>query len=191
MYTKVFIILLALLLPRPCTFSFHHQLLISNETQLDYTLILIRWILRQLEPRRLSLPPPTTIYAAAPLMLYSNLKGSLTMHPNWSLKCLNHVLRNNLLKLRVVFLRHQSLARILEISSPSFNFANNVLYQRWIRIEVEVSVNDFPYYLRDNTKIVLIAASYIHLKHKDQLIYVSELPIVNPRILLSGPACIS
>ncbi|KAK1435735.1 hypothetical protein QVD17_01503 [Tagetes erecta] len=54
--------------------------------------------------------------------------------------------------------------------------------------EVEVSFDEFPYYLSENTKNVLIAASYIHLKHKDQVKYASELPTVNPRILLSGPA---
>ncbi|KAI3673600.1 hypothetical protein L6452_39723 [Arctium lappa] len=54
--------------------------------------------------------------------------------------------------------------------------------------EVEVSFDDFPYFLSENTKNVLIAASYIHLKHRDQVKYASELPTVNPRILLSGPA---
>ncbi|KAI3717817.1 hypothetical protein L1987_69671 [Smallanthus sonchifolius] len=54
--------------------------------------------------------------------------------------------------------------------------------------EVDVSFGEFPYYLSENTKNVLIAASYIHLKHKDQVKYASELPTVNPRILLSGPA---
>ncbi|KAI3688665.1 hypothetical protein L2E82_46411 [Cichorium intybus] len=54
--------------------------------------------------------------------------------------------------------------------------------------EVDVSFDDFPYYLSENTKNVLVAASYIHLKHRDQVKYASELPTVNPRILLSGPA---
>ncbi|KAI3825714.1 hypothetical protein L1987_07292 [Smallanthus sonchifolius] len=54
--------------------------------------------------------------------------------------------------------------------------------------EVDVSFDEFPYYLSENTKNVLIAASYIHLKHKDQVKYASELPTVNPRILLSGPS---
>lgn len=40
----------------------------------------------------------------------------------------------------------------------------------------------------ENTKNVLIAASYIHLKHKEQVKYTSELSTINPRILLSGPA---
>ncbi|XP_076903132.1 uncharacterized protein LOC143558105 [Bidens hawaiensis] len=54
--------------------------------------------------------------------------------------------------------------------------------------KVDVSFDDFPYYLSENTKNVLIAASYIHLKHRDQAKYASELPTMNPRILLSGPA---
>ncbi|XP_059644687.1 uncharacterized protein LOC132286377 isoform X2 [Cornus florida] len=54
--------------------------------------------------------------------------------------------------------------------------------------DIEVSFDDFPYYLSENTKNVLISASYIHLKHKEQVKYTSELPTVNPRILLSGPA---
>ncbi|KAL2457261.1 AAA-type ATPase family protein [Forsythia ovata] len=53
---------------------------------------------------------------------------------------------------------------------------------------LEVSFDNFPYYLSDSTKDVLIAASYVHLKHKDQVKYTSELPNLNPRILLSGPA---
>ncbi|GMP34096.1 hypothetical protein CsSME_00007120 [Camellia sinensis var. sinensis] len=54
--------------------------------------------------------------------------------------------------------------------------------------DIDVSFDDFPYYLSENTKNVLIAASYIHLKHKEQVKYTSELPTVSPRILLSGPA---
>ncbi|GAB2269699.1 hypothetical protein Dimus_004621 [Dionaea muscipula] len=54
--------------------------------------------------------------------------------------------------------------------------------------DMEVSFDDFPYFLSENTKSVLIAASYIHLKHKEYTKYTSELPTVNPRVLLSGPA---
>ncbi|KAE9457404.1 hypothetical protein C3L33_10686, partial [Rhododendron williamsianum] len=42
--------------------------------------------------------------------------------------------------------------------------------------------------LCENTKSVLIAASYILLKHREQVKYTSEFPTVNPKILLSGPA---
>ncbi|KAL1563633.1 hypothetical protein AAHA92_06074 [Salvia divinorum] len=54
--------------------------------------------------------------------------------------------------------------------------------------DLEVSFDNFPYYLSESTKSVLIAASYIQLKHKDQVKFTSELPTLNPRILLSGPA---
>ncbi|KAL1553960.1 hypothetical protein AAHA92_14573 [Salvia divinorum] len=54
--------------------------------------------------------------------------------------------------------------------------------------DLEVSFDNFPYYLSESTKSVLIAASYIQLKHKDQVKLTSELPTLNPRILLSGPA---
>ncbi|CAN4087924.1 unnamed protein product [Withania somnifera] len=54
--------------------------------------------------------------------------------------------------------------------------------------QLDVSFDSFPYYLSENTKNVLIAASYIHLKYKEQVKYTSELPTINPRILLSGPA---
>ncbi|OMO71711.1 hypothetical protein COLO4_28089 [Corchorus olitorius] len=53
---------------------------------------------------------------------------------------------------------------------------------------LEVSFDNFPYYLSENTKNVLIAASFIHLKHKEHAKYTSDLTTVNPRILLSGPA---
>ncbi|KAL0441932.1 UNVERIFIED_CONTAM: Spastin [Sesamum radiatum] len=53
---------------------------------------------------------------------------------------------------------------------------------------LEVSFENFPYYLSESTKSMLVAASYIQLKHKDQVKFTSELPTLNPRILLSGPA---
>ncbi|XP_015579764.1 uncharacterized protein LOC8266316 isoform X2 [Ricinus communis] len=53
---------------------------------------------------------------------------------------------------------------------------------------IEVSFDSFPYYLSENTKNVLIAASFIHLRHKEHVKYTAELTTVNPRILLSGPA---
>ncbi|KFK29023.1 hypothetical protein AALP_AA7G078600 [Arabis alpina] len=53
---------------------------------------------------------------------------------------------------------------------------------------LEVSFENFPYYLSEYTKNVLIAASHIHLKHKEYAKYASDLTTLNPRILLSGPA---
>lgn len=40
----------------------------------------------------------------------------------------------------------------------------------------------------ENTKSVLVAASFIHLKRREHAKYTSDLATVNPRILLSGPA---
>ncbi|XP_074346358.1 uncharacterized protein LOC141685136 [Apium graveolens] len=54
--------------------------------------------------------------------------------------------------------------------------------------DVEVSFNDFPYYLSEQTKKLLTAASYIHLKHREQPRCISVDARMNPRILLSGPA---
>ncbi|CAA0816548.1 AAA-type ATPase family protein, partial [Striga hermonthica] len=54
--------------------------------------------------------------------------------------------------------------------------------------DLEVSFDNFPYYLSESTKSVLVAASYIQLRHRDHVKFTSELPTLNPRILLSGPA---
>jgi hypothetical protein len=52
-----------------------------------------------------------------------------------------------------------------------------------------MSISDSSsFFCSENTKNVLIAASFIHLMHKKYAKYTSELATVNPRILLSGPA---
>ncbi|MCD9639952.1 hypothetical protein HAX54_024949 [Datura stramonium] len=53
---------------------------------------------------------------------------------------------------------------------------------------IEVTFENFPYYLSENTKNILIASTYIHLKCNKFAKYTSDLPTVCPRILLSGPA---
>ncbi|KAJ9543045.1 hypothetical protein OSB04_022752 [Centaurea solstitialis] len=53
---------------------------------------------------------------------------------------------------------------------------------------IEVTFQDFPYYLSETTKSVLIASTYIHLKRNEFVKYASDLPTLCPRILLSGPA---
>ena len=54
----------------------------------------------------------------------------------------------------------------------------------------KLSITFFFFFLfcSENTKNVLIAASFIHLKHREHAKFTSELTTVNPRILLSGPA---
>ncbi|KAL9168499.1 hypothetical protein ABFS82_04G019300 [Erythranthe guttata] len=54
--------------------------------------------------------------------------------------------------------------------------------------DIEVSFDDFQYYLSETTKKVLIASAYIHLKCNKFTKFASELPTLCPRILLSGPA---
>ncbi|XP_011082476.1 uncharacterized protein LOC105165229 isoform X1 [Sesamum indicum] len=53
---------------------------------------------------------------------------------------------------------------------------------------IDVSFENFPYYLSETTKNVLIASTYIHLKCNKFVKFTSDLPTVCPRILLSGPA---
>ncbi|KAL8474600.1 hypothetical protein ACS0TY_031160 [Phlomoides rotata] len=53
---------------------------------------------------------------------------------------------------------------------------------------LEVTFDDFPYYLSESTKSVLVAASLIQLNYKEHAKFTFELPTLNPRILLSGPA---
>ncbi|KAM7501228.1 hypothetical protein LguiB_000132 [Lonicera macranthoides] len=54
--------------------------------------------------------------------------------------------------------------------------------------DIEVSFENFPYYLSETTKNVMIASTYINLKCNKFAKYTSDLPTVCPRILLSGPA---
>ncbi|OMO81888.1 hypothetical protein COLO4_23369 [Corchorus olitorius] len=53
---------------------------------------------------------------------------------------------------------------------------------------IDVSFENFPYYLSDTTKNVLISSTYVHLKCNKFAKYASDLPTMSPRILLSGPA---
>ncbi|KAI5417265.1 hypothetical protein KIW84_042037 [Lathyrus oleraceus] len=54
--------------------------------------------------------------------------------------------------------------------------------------EIDISFDNFPYYLSVNTKNVLVASCFIHLKHKEHQKYTLDLTAINPRILLLGPA---
>ncbi|MBA0592615.1 hypothetical protein Gorai_009591, partial [Gossypium raimondii] len=53
---------------------------------------------------------------------------------------------------------------------------------------IEISFENFPYFLSNTTKNVLIASTYVHLKCNKFAKYASDLPTMSPRILLSGPA---
>ncbi|XP_049935953.1 uncharacterized protein LOC126410442 [Nymphaea colorata] len=52
----------------------------------------------------------------------------------------------------------------------------------------QVSFDNFPYYLSENTKNALICPIYIHLKHKEFAKFTTDLPTVSARILLSDPS---
>ncbi|WCJ21355.1 P-loop containing nucleoside triphosphate hydrolases superfamily protein [Euphorbia peplus] len=54
---------------------------------------------------------------------------------------------------------------------------------------IDVSFDNFPYYLSDTTKKVLIGSVFIHLKCSKKFPkFPSDLPTVSPRIMLTGPA---
>ncbi|TYH96067.1 hypothetical protein ES332_A12G153200v1 [Gossypium tomentosum] len=53
---------------------------------------------------------------------------------------------------------------------------------------IGISFENFPYFLSNTTKNVLIASTYVHLKCNKFAKYASDLPTMSPRILLSGPA---
>uniref|UniRef100_A0A1J3CG56 Protein MSP1 n=1 Tax=Noccaea caerulescens TaxID=107243 RepID=A0A1J3CG56_NOCCA len=86
------------------------------------------------------------------------------------------------------------LARNTQPASTSGNGLRSTILRDDIQADIvegkslEVSFKKFPYYLSENTKNVLIAASHIHLKRKEYAKYATDLTTLNPRILLSGPA---
>lgn len=52
----------------------------------------------------------------------------------------------------------------------------------------DITFENFPYYLSESTKNVLITSTYIHLRRPDYTKFTNDLHSVSPRILLSGPA---
>ncbi|KAG9138007.1 hypothetical protein Leryth_001267 [Lithospermum erythrorhizon] len=54
--------------------------------------------------------------------------------------------------------------------------------------KMNITFDNFPYYLSENTKNALIAATYIHMKHREYAKLASEISTLNPRVLLCGPA---
>ncbi|GJN05090.1 hypothetical protein PR202_ga22691 [Eleusine coracana subsp. coracana] len=54
--------------------------------------------------------------------------------------------------------------------------------------DIEVTFENFPYYLSENTKNVLLSCAFIHMEKKDFMKQFSEISSINQRILLSGPA---
>ncbi|XP_040384585.1 uncharacterized protein LOC102715982 isoform X2 [Oryza brachyantha] len=54
--------------------------------------------------------------------------------------------------------------------------------------DIVVTFENFPYYLSENTKNVLLSCAFIHLEKKEFIKQFSEISSINQRILLSGPA---
>ncbi|PSS07681.1 Spastin like [Actinidia chinensis var. chinensis] len=112
---------------------------------------------------------------------------SLDTNPDSSIEAGN-VICKQIFEERNVWIRDSLPASTSGMSSRCAVFKEDIHAGIIDGKDIEVSFDDFPYYLSENTQNVLISASYIHLKHTEQIKYTSELPTVNPRILLSGPA---
>jgi len=54
--------------------------------------------------------------------------------------------------------------------------------------DIDVTFEDFPYYVSENTKNVLLSCAFIHLEKKEFIKQFAEISSINQRILLSGPA---
>ncbi|TKY70986.1 hypothetical protein E2542_SST07281 [Spatholobus suberectus] len=54
--------------------------------------------------------------------------------------------------------------------------------------ESKVTFDQFPYYLREQTRVLLTSAAYVHLKHAEVSKYTRNLAPASRTILLSGPA---
>ncbi|XP_028804183.1 uncharacterized protein LOC114759219 isoform X2 [Neltuma alba] len=76
--------------------------------------------------------------------------------------------------------------KLVSIRQQAFK---NILQQGILNPDnIDVSFENFPYYISDATKSVLITSMYIHLKRNGFTKSASSLPSLCPRILLSGPA---
>eukprot|EP00271_Cylindrocystis_brebissonii_P011385 TRINITY_DN2881_c0_g1_i1.p1 TRINITY_DN2881_c0_g1~~TRINITY_DN2881_c0_g1_i1.p1 ORF type:complete len:1004 (+),score=276.61 TRINITY_DN2881_c0_g1_i1:34-3012(+) len=53
--------------------------------------------------------------------------------------------------------------------------------------DVDVTFEEFPYYLSDATKMALLDSTFIHLKRPEFAKYTADMPTMSPRILLTGP----
>ncbi|WOL10335.1 hypothetical protein Cni_G19090 [Canna indica] len=53
--------------------------------------------------------------------------------------------------------------------------------------DIEVSFDNFPYYLSENTKQPLLSCAFVHLKRKEFLKYATEISSLSQRVMLSGP----
>ncbi|KAJ3699890.1 hypothetical protein LUZ61_003595 [Rhynchospora tenuis] len=54
--------------------------------------------------------------------------------------------------------------------------------------EIQCSLDDFPYYLSENTKNAIVADAFVHLKCKDFQKLTKDISSLSQRMLLTGPA---
>ncbi|KAL3694568.1 hypothetical protein R1sor_008219 [Riccia sorocarpa] len=54
--------------------------------------------------------------------------------------------------------------------------------------DTQVSFEQFPYYLSESTKSLLVTSTFVHLKRPNYTKFTAELPAISPRILLTGPS---
>ncbi|KAK9136897.1 hypothetical protein Sjap_007491 [Stephania japonica] len=73
-------------------------------------------------------------------------------------------------------------------STRSLAFSDSLRQRILCSSDIDVSFDNFPYYLSETTKNILIASTYIHLKCTEFIKFAAGIPTVSPRILLSGPA---
>ncbi|CAM6107945.1 unnamed protein product [Calypogeia fissa] len=54
--------------------------------------------------------------------------------------------------------------------------------------DTNVSFEEFPYYLSESTKSLLVTSTFIHLKKVEYAKYTAEIAAISPRILITGPS---
>ncbi|QHO41941.1 uncharacterized protein LOC107488294 isoform X1 [Arachis duranensis] len=91
----------------------------------------------------------------------------------------------------------QSLGSTWGATSSSSSNSNAItpmkLEQEMLKLVIDggdsnITFDNFPYYLSEQTKVLLISAAYVHLKHADISKYTRNLAPASRTILLSGPA---
>ncbi|GJM95487.1 hypothetical protein PR202_ga12227 [Eleusine coracana subsp. coracana] len=97
---------------------------------------------------------------------------------------------------RVVESAHENQSDCIRLINPSANLSlsgcqtfRDVLKQGILSPnDIEVTLDNFPYYLSENTKNVLLSSAFLHMEKKEFTNRFQEISSVNQRILLSGPS---
>ncbi|GBG61140.1 hypothetical protein CBR_g19216 [Chara braunii] len=91
-------------------------------------------------------------------------------------------------------LKHRHKGEKLKKSSPGSLSKEGIAYREELRRrvidwkDIDVTFDDFPYFLSESFKELLIDSAYIILKKPDYLKYTTDLGTLSPRILLVGPS---